>query len=650
MKTGRRNFLVAGTFLATALLGGSAALAAPGVAAVAADAPAFDLTTPMAPPEWALLEREVIDAQLPAAQAFFKRYFDERGFLLVRERWGGDDGPDDAIENVNDWPQLYALGADERIRTMYEKAYEGHVRQYTLAHTTEVPFARDGMYSREFPVMMDWQHNGEGLTVFNNMGLGDPYNKKYRDRVRRFAGFYLGDDPAAPNYDKQHKIIRSMFNGSRGPLMRKATGLDWAGDPIDLTGVDQGSLLHGEHNYPQMVAHFKDYNDTVGDNPLNLESTGLALNAYMLAHEPKYKNWIIEYADAWIDRARQTNDMIPTNIGLDGKIGGEAGGKWYGGVYGWAFSPVVPQTGERQDRNRIPFVLSGFMNAYLASGGDDKYLDVWRRMTDHINAAAKTVNGKLSSPTMFGDQGWYSYEPGKWQIGSQDIYYLSMKPSDRARAPDNPWLSYLEGRNGAYPVLALRTALERIRNAHAALLSDQTTPDTRFADTVMDQNPANVTALIELMEGGIHVGRPGWSRFSPSVGGALQFVRLRYFDPVARRPGIPQDVSALVEQLTADSTTVTLVNLNQTDARTVTIQGGAYGEHEILSVSDGRTSKPVGERFVTVRLAPGAGARLTLRMQRYANPPTLDFPWAAPAVDGSEQFRRLTPQERDAIL
>ena len=30
---------------------------------------------------------------------------------------------------------------------------------------------------------------------------------------------------------------------------------------------------------------------------------------------------------------------------------------------------------------------------------------------------------------------------------------------------------------------------------------------------------------------------------------------------------------------------------------------------------------------VTVRLAPGAGATLTLAMTRYANQPTVAFPW-----------------------
>src|SRR5947209_2526200 len=109
----------------TALAAG--ALVSPrAVAAVtAADFPILEARTPVAPPEWALLERAVLDPHLPDFEAFFDRYFDERGFLLEHERWGGDDGPDDAIENVNDWPQLYALGASDRIRQMYEKAYEG---------------------------------------------------------------------------------------------------------------------------------------------------------------------------------------------------------------------------------------------------------------------------------------------------------------------------------------------------------------------------------------------------------------------------------------------------------------------------------------------------------------------------------------------
>ena len=215
--------------------------------ATAAGPVTLRVATPMEPPNWAVLERELISANARACEVFFGRYFDDRGFLECVERWGGDDGPDDAIENLTDWPILHALGAPDSILRLYKKAWEGHLRQYTLARTRDVEFARDGMYYKEFPVMFDWMHNGEGLTVFNLQGLSDPGDARFRDRVIRYAGFYLNEDPGAPNYDAEHKIIRSMFNGSRGPLLRKATAVDWAGDPIEVE--NRFRLGHGEATY-----------------------------------------------------------------------------------------------------------------------------------------------------------------------------------------------------------------------------------------------------------------------------------------------------------------------------------------------------------------------------------------------------------------
>ncbi|MCE9526061.1 MAG: hypothetical protein K8R36_08405 [Planctomycetales bacterium] len=158
--------------------------------------PAIVIDTPMPPPEWALLERDLLKQNTAACREFFEKYFDERGWLLCVERWGGDDGPDDAIENCLDWPVLHALGASDDVLRMYKKAWEGHLRQYTLAKTVEVPFGRDGMYYKEFPVMMDWLHNGEGLVVFNLQGLSDPRDERFGQRVKRFAGSISMRTPA----------------------------------------------------------------------------------------------------------------------------------------------------------------------------------------------------------------------------------------------------------------------------------------------------------------------------------------------------------------------------------------------------------------------------------------------------------------------
>ena len=583
----------------------------------AAAPPAVTLDTPLPPPYWALLQRELLRANAEACLEFFDKYFDERGYLLCVERWGGDDGPDDAIENCNDWPILHALGAPDEILEAYKRAWEGHLRQYTEAKTVDVPFARDGMYYKEFPVMFDWLHNGEGLTVFNLQGLSDPQNRPFQQRVRRYAGFYMNEDSGAANYDAEHKMIRSMFNGSRGPLMRKATALDWAGDPIEVK--HRFDLGHGEESYEQMLQHFKDYNDIDGDHPQNLLATSLALNAYMLSGEEKYKAWLVEYVDAWRDRMAANDGIIPTNIGPGGVIGGSAGGKWYGGVYGWGFSVEVPQDGSTAHRNLHHLGFTGFINAFLLTG-DDAYLQPWRKQMDLINAQVKEVDGVKMYPTMHGDQGWYNYKPEKYSHNALELYYLSMRPDDRQRVGENAWLDFLDGsdgRNTRYAFQALTDDFARIRERVEGMRNDPTTPDARLADDPMKFNPASVNSLIQLMLGGIH----------PKHQGSVLHCRLRYFDPENRRAGIPLDVGAIVEELTADSVTVALVNINQSESRDVVVQGGAYAEHQFINAVGVGQQARINNSHFTVRLAPGCGGHLRIAMQRYANHPTLTFPW-----------------------
>jgi hypothetical protein len=424
----------------------------------------------------------------------------------------------------------------------------------------------------------------------------------------------MNEDPGAPNYDPQHKIIRSMFNGSRGPLMRKATALDWAGDPIEVE--NRFELGHGERSYAEMLAHFQDYNDILGDHPQNLSATTLAANAYLLTGDEKYRRWLLGYVDAWRERMAANGGVIPSNIGLDGTIGGACDGKWYGGTYGWGFTVVVPQTGELAHRNRTAWGFTGFMNAFLLTG-DDRYLDVWRKQRETINAQQRQI-GQVMYPRMYGDQGWYGFEREPYGENNLEVYYLSMDRSDRRHLPGaHPWLAYLEGHNPSYPEQALRDDLSRIRRRAAAMRQDATTPDTRLSDDPMQYNPASVSALRELMLGGIDCEKKA----------GVLFCRVRYFDPEARRPGIPADVAALVERMTADECSLTLVNTNQLEPRTVVVQAGGYAEHQFLSVSaDDRTTTIDAPQF-SVHLAPGAGGRLTASMKRYVNQPTAKFPW-----------------------
>ena len=85
------------------------------------------IDSPMTPPKWAQMERQLLTKNASAAREFFQKYFDDRGYLLCFVRWGANDGPDDAFENFNHWPELHALGASDDIVQMYLKGHEGMI-------------------------------------------------------------------------------------------------------------------------------------------------------------------------------------------------------------------------------------------------------------------------------------------------------------------------------------------------------------------------------------------------------------------------------------------------------------------------------------------------------------------------------------------
>jgi hypothetical protein len=583
--------------------------------------PLFTIDTPQPPPDWALLERLLIDAQSEACIEFFDKYFDDRGYLECIPRWGGDDGPDDAIENLLNWTTLHALGGPDEILDLFRKGFEGHVRQYTEARTTEVELGRDGMYYREFPTCFDWFHHGEGLSSYFLYGLSDPYDPLYEQRMRRWTSMYDGSDESCPNYDPEHRVIRSMFNGSRGPLLRKATGLDWAGDYIDVADLH---LAHGERSHDEMIAHFAEYNDVVGDNPLNLEATHLGFVAYALTGEDRYRNWVVDYVDAWLERTEQNGGIIPSNVGLDGTIGGECDGKWYGGVYGWGFTVTVPQTGAKANR---PAAYSrpcyGFAHAMQLTG-DRSYGEAWGKVLDAVSANSKVENGQTVYPRMYGDDGWYDFGPKPMNRGAQEVWFWSMRDADRARVPDDPWVQYLTGTNDDYPKTALEKEFTRLRDKIERMRNDGSTKDTRLSDVSLPMNPALTDQLTQLMMGGLPTGRRCHTLHC----------RLRYFDPDRRRAGLPADVGALVERMSDDSVTVSLVNLSPVNERTVVIQGGGYAEHTMERVTveggatvDVDTSYGADRTAFALCLAPSAGCRLQIQQKRFAHRPTLAFPW-----------------------
>lgn len=588
--------------------------------------------TAMAPPAWALMERQLLRFNSEACERFAAKYVDERGYLLHTPRWGTLDGPDDAIETFHNWTLLHSLGGSDSVLEIYRKAQEGHWKQYAELRTKLTELAANGAYYKEFVTQSDWFHTGEGMRAFFFLGLSDPNNAVYRDRMKRFAGMYMNEDPEAPNYDPVHKVIRSIWNGSKGPMLRKATVYDWVGDPVpgsfNLLHNPAGrtKLLDMKQYYPKMLAHCTEYLDSVGDNFLNLAATNLALHAYMLTGEEKYRNWVVEYVNAWKERAAQCGGNIPSNVGLDGKPGGEHNGQWWKGTYGWNFTIFDGELEKIAHRNYFTAASwLGFGNALLLTG-DQGYVDVLRRQMDNIYAQKKVVDGKITLPQMYGDPrgykyngppSWYQYSDNLFADRLTEIYLWSMDRKDLERVPKKGWIAYLEGEDAAYPVKALESDFAHIRARLEEVHEDSTTPDTRLADYLLPLNPTTTNNLVNLMLGGYLANGRIWSLHS----------RFRYFDPERRRSGLPEDVGALVEKLAADSATVTLVNINPGKGRTVAVQAGGWGEHQFESAAIGARTTPAAAPVVNVRLEPGCGARIVFRMVRYRNRPTAAQPW-----------------------
>ncbi|HEX5476068.1 MAG TPA: hypothetical protein VFX12_15525 [Vicinamibacterales bacterium] len=666
-RTGRAKVvLVSAAIGATALTAWAQSGAPAPSGADAAGAATVAIDKPMPPPAWAFAERALLRLDAEGAQQYAATHFDERGYSKAPIEWGVGSGPDDIVEALRSWPLAYALGAPDSILEDWHRLWEGHLQQYDAAKIPEVEAARDGVYYHEFMSQFDWEHNGEGLAGFYFYGLDRPDDAAHVDRARRFAGLYMNEDPEAPNYDPQHKIIKSLFNGSRGPKLTPATVDEW-----------DGPLPAGVSPTAARRTRFVNSSNIRGDHPLNLSVVMMVANTYLLTHEQKYRDWVLEYVNAWRDRIAKNGGNIPSNIGLDGTIGGEWGGKWYGGVFGWN----SPDGGVRNYVFRGP--PEAFTSAFLLTA-DPSYLAVMRRQLDNLYAAKKIdpKNGRIQLPRYYGDKGWYGYDDafGAGPSGGLgnlanvivDLAMWSQDPHDLARVPKTGWLGwppppppngdtatypenwfgYLQSGNPDYPLKALQEELDVVRRAAlrgtrgrgrgargggaqgARPVAGRGAPGVARGGrgrgrgrggapgggTGTVESPVATTALVNLTMG---ASDPGGSTHGAQPINA----QLRYFDPEHRRAGLPEDVGALIERIRPDGVTVTLVNLNPVAARTVLVQTGAYAEHAAVSVTlDGHTI-PVNASSFTVRLAPGAGGQLVVAMKRDVNQPTLALPW-----------------------
>ena len=602
------------------------------------------------PPEWAIRQRHLIELMNRAAPRFVARYTRDDGTFIWRDSWPGMDGSDDGYESYLAFPLFYILGGSEEIHALARRLWTAVTWQFT----------EFGTVTREFDSYYDWMHHGEAYTFLHYFGLADPDYHVDRRRALKFAAMYMGEDPLAPNWDAQHKIIRSPITGGKGPCF-EMTAEDWTthrqnmshylAPYEDIPGVD-GSDPFFKVDWEDdalfaKVLKLMNERMVPGDVPLNLNATSLITNAYLYTGDAKYKQWVLDYIQAWMERTEANGGLIPDNVGPTGKIGERMGGKWWGGYYGWRWPHGA--------RVMLEPLCNAGCNATLLTG-DPSWLDLFRSQADRLWQMRREENGQIMIPNKHGDQGWFEYTPHyssgtlrllmhAYAVGrqQQDLDRINTAYGDRPLPQDLPlprcgkagsfyihdWFEYILGRNPGFPARALeityaemRRRLDRIDSETLDWTTWRERPDWQDVHHWQEINPVIPEGLLQMA-----MGTP-----TAVYHGGMLHAAVRYFDPATRRPGLPPCVAALADAVETDSIHVQLVNTDVLQTREVLLQAGACAEHEFTEVSRDETELAptrIDDRHLRVIIGPAAQARLRIGLKRLAHQPT----YARPAFD-----------------
>lgn len=616
------------------------------------------------PPQWAVLERSLIDLMDKSVAPLLERYVRDDGSVMwpTTDDFSSIDGLDDAYESFHNWPLVYAMGGGDHLGAQAQRLYDAITRQfarYDCGHGHP-------MVVKEYEQGYDWMHQGEGYELYYMLGLVDPTHAANVERARRYAGFYMNEDPQAPNYDAQRRMLRSPHVGSMGPAFRnfekgytRYRYEQWKPWPLpyhDLPGISSVEDLKDNPENEARMGQALVERMARGDVVANLASTSLVTNAYLYTGDEKYRRWVADYVEAWMERADKNGGLVPDNIGPSGEIGECMGGKWYGGYYGWTWPHGWHHIGDA--------VLAAAQNMTLMFQ-DRSYMDFARRQIQALVDQGREEEGTVKVPYFHHDGGWDGYTPMHARYlahlwcgtmreedrqlilrlrdhGSRDYERIVSHFSKHGGNHEAGWLAFLFGEYPDYPVEILRHNHAQVYQRLAFMQDDKQDPSTYGDWYLQVRNPIFAEGLVQLTSGG-----PLFN-----YNGGLQLSRLRYFDAQRRRAGLPLDVGALVTSLGEDETVVELVNLHPTEARELVVQGGAFAEHTFTEVTHtvrrtdrepgmhlseagyrawvqeqtGEGTAKIGATHFTVRLAPCAGVRLKLGMRLFSAQPTYSSP------------------------
>ncbi len=584
------------------------------------------------------MQRHLIETMDRAAGEFYRTYVLPSGELRWKERYeGGMNSSDDAYEAFRGFSLHHVLGGSKELDTMHRHAWEGITKQFT----------RYGQIYREFDSNWDWMHHGEGYVSLYPLGMADPYDDRFRERSLRFAAMYIGEDEEAANFDSRTGLMRATMNGSRGPKMAW-TKRDWIPTNAnlvyyhlpydDIPGVDSPTGWINDHpdddQFGRIVQTMSD-RMAKGDVPINLTAAPLIANAFLYTGDSKYRRWLTGYLGKWIALTEANDGITPDNVGLSGKIGEYMGGNWWGGYYGWKWP--------RGGMDIVLATLTAAKSAVLLTG-ERHWLKLPRSQAMVLRERGEIRDGTPVVPVRYDDKrGWHHFVREiahpyvhLWHLSQSEEDWAPIErlarhlpPQGQARDDDLRWALFLHGEHPRFPIEAMQADLRLISSRLERILNESGDPETWFDAHWLSLDPLPTHNLVRLTVGGLPVHRRGEMLHS----------YLRYFDPDRLEPGLPQGVAALVTGLGPEHVDLEVVNTNLFERRRMIIQGGAYGEHSITSVtvrgageSDGGTASLPGAvdiegGLVGIELLPGCGASLRVSLDRYTGSPHYSFPW-----------------------
>jgi len=620
--------------------------------------------TRVSPPAgWALLQRKLMKLMEDAVQPMVDKYAERGGAFYFA------DDVDDLYERAYNWGLFYAMGADRKVLDLGLQSWNATTRFFaddivSRVHPRFEPQIHNEYYNLAAAGANEWYHQGEGNTAFYHFGLADPTISENVRRAKRFAAMFMGEDPEAPNYDPRYKVLRSPIPTSVGPMHHASVDnvITWLQggetsyekghrpykvratlDPAVSVADLEGNWFENPERRDEILKLFDDI-VLNGDVPHSLASTALMTNAYLYTGEDKYKQWVLDYTEVWMERTKKNGGILPDNVGPTGQIGEQRQGLWWGGLYGW--NTFVG--------HYIMFSsLSIAVECALLLSGDYGYLDLLRSQIKLLmDNAILREDGQLLLPSRYGHDGWeytrenHDYEKGRFvPFRMQELahlYHASMAEEDydlivRIRDTDKmrDWndvpvlgeksyadtelarFQYYDGKNPDWPMKILQAEYENARGDFDMIQNETRDPLTLIEENVGTPDPVYTKGLTQ-----VQLGAPQ----SVYTGGLLR-ATVRYFDSDRTRPGLPPDVAALVDKLGADSAGIQLVNLNPSETRNLIVQAGAFAEHEFIDLTHDDKTVPVNSKYFAVQLPPSTSIRIDVGMRRFANRPTYAFPW-----------------------